>query len=80
MERMAAYEKQIKAAQEDWEDFTTGKRRKKFNTSEATQHRNTEAKDIGLIETTDENGKTLCRGPSNLYVPAWERNFKKSLQ
>ncbi len=62
MERMAAYEKQIKAAHEDWEDFTTGKRRKKFTASETIQHKNTEVKESGLLEV-DENGKLpLGRG------------------
>jgi tubulin polyglutamylase TTLL6/13 len=46
LERMAAYEEQINAAHEDWEDFTTGQRRK-FTTAAKT-NLNVDTKDMAL--------------------------------
>lgn len=84
---MAAYEEQLRAAQEDWEDFTTGKRRKFTTGTAATQQakHTGDPKDIGAggqQDGVDANGKPVWKGSGNVvnYVPAWERNFQKSMQ
>ena len=73
----------LEASAENWEDFTTGRRRKINQTS---TNWNGDGDDPGAftnrgIQQVDSNGKPIWRasGVVRNYVPAWERSFKKSM-
>ena len=82
---MENYQELLTASQENWEDFTTGKRRKPQGGPDGPIQNNKfsgDPKDIGAQQTLDANGKVIWKGSGTVvnYMPAWERKFQKSLQ
>ena len=81
-EKMENYEKLQHASLENWEDFTTGRRRKHVvNTSNAAAGK-TPLEGKEAVDTLDANGKPIWKASGTVvnYMPAWERNFQRSLQ
>jgi len=79
LDKMFNYDQLLQAAQENWEDFTTGKRRKfQSGVNSSLNAKNSELnKDTPYPETFDANGKPIWKGSGTVvnYVPAWERKF-----
>lgn len=82
---MYNYDQLLQASLENWEDFTTGRRRKfQSGANSSLNNRNNPdgSNNPGQPETVDSNGKPIWRGSGTVvnYVPAWERKFQKSMQ
>ena len=79
LDKMANYDLLLEAAQENWEDFTTGKRRKNQRGASSSMNnkhsKGTEEEQVP--EAFDSNGKPIWRGSGTVvnYMPAWERKF-----
>lgn len=90
-EKMANYDTLLQASHENWEDFTSGRRRKYTipNNNVAGVQNNTandggvaSSKDAGAVDSIDPNkSNPAWKGSGHVvnYVPAWERNFQRSL-
>ena len=83
-EKNANYEELIQASQENWEEFTYGKRRKFQGLPSSTNQNNKNndnTKDAAVLDAADDAEKPIWRNGQIInYVPAWERKFQKSLQ
>ena len=76
--RMENYDRLLKASQECWEQFTTGKRGRKPQNSgaNATMNNKESMRDM-RADALGADGKPVWRGSGSVanYMPTWEKNY-----